>query len=47
MANSDMIVRVQADTKNYDANLAKASKTLKQFADNNLSMGGILKQSTG
>lgn len=42
-----MIVRVQADTKNYDANLAKASKTLKQFADNNLSMGGILKQSTG
>ena len=47
MANSDMLVRVQADTKNYDANLAKASKTLKQFADNNLSMGGILKQSTG
>ena len=42
-----MIVRIQADTKNYDANLAKASKTLKQFADNNLSMGGILKQSTG
>lgn len=41
-----MIVRVQADTKNYDANLAKASKTLKQFADNNLSMSGILKQST-
>ena len=46
MANSDMIVRVQADTKNYNANLAKASKTLKQFADNNLSMSGILKQST-
>ena len=46
MANSDMIVRVQADTKNYDANLAKASKTLKQFADNNLSMSGVLKQST-
>lgn len=42
-----MLVRVQADTKNYDANLAKASKTLKQFADNNLSMGGILKQSAG
>ena len=41
-----MIVRVQADTKNYDANLAKASKTLKQFADNNLSMSGVLKQST-
>lgn len=46
MANSDMLVRVKADTKNYDANLAKASKTLKQFADNNLSMGGVLRQST-
>lgn len=46
MANKDMIVRIQADTKNYDANLAKASKTLKQFADNNLSMSGVLKQST-
>lgn len=46
MANSDMLVRVMADTKNYDANLSKASKTLKQFADNNLSMSGVLKQTT-
>ena len=41
-----MIVRVQADTKNYDANLAKASKTLDQFAKSNLSMGGVVKQAT-
>ena len=46
MAKSDMLVRLQADTKNYDANLAKASRTLEQFKQNNLSLGGIMKQST-
>lgn len=46
MAKSDMIVRVQADTKNYDANLAKASKTLKQFAADNLTASGAIKQTT-
>ena len=46
MANSDMLVRVMADTKNYDANLAKASKTLDQFAKNNLTMSGVVKQAT-
>lgn len=46
MAKSDMIVRVQADTKNYDANLAKASKTLKEFAKTNLTASGIIRQTT-
>ena len=46
MANKDMIVRIQADTKNYDANLAKASRTLNQFAKDNLTMGGVLKQAS-
>ena len=41
-----MIVRIQADTKNYDANLAKASRTLNQFAKDNLTMGGVLKQAS-
>lgn len=46
MANKDMLVRIQADTKNYDANLAKASRTLNQFAKDNLTMGGVLKQAS-
>ena len=46
MANSDMLVRMKADTKNYDANIAKASRTLDQFKKNNLSLGGVIKQST-
>ena len=46
MANSDMLVRVKADTKNYDANLAKASKTLKEFAKTNLTASGIIRQTT-
>lgn len=46
MANSDVLVRVQANTKNYDANMAKASRTLAQFKKDNLSLGGVMKQST-
>ena len=41
-----MLVRMKADTKNYDANIAKASRTLDQFKKNNLSLGGVIKQST-
>lgn len=46
MANSDVLVRVQANTKNYDANMAKAARTLEQFKKDNLSLGGVMKQST-
>ena len=46
MAKSDMLVRIQADAKSYDANIAKASRTLEQFKKDNLSLGGIMKQST-
>ena len=46
MANKDMLIRVNADTKNYDAQLAKATKTLDNFKKSNLSMGGIINQST-
>lgn len=46
MANSDVLVRMKADTKNYDANIAKARRTLDQFKKENLSLGGVLKQST-
>ena len=37
---------MQADTKNYDANIAKAKRSLDQFKRDNLSLGGVLKQST-
>ena len=46
MANSDVLVRLQANTKNYDANIAKARRQLDQFKKDNLSLGGVLKQST-
>lgn len=46
MANSNMLVRVMADTKNYNANLAQASKTLSNFAKNNLTASGAVKQMT-
>ena len=46
MANSDVIVRIKADAQNYDANLAKATKTLDNFKKNNLSLGGIANQAT-
>lgn len=44
MAKSDVIVRMKADTSNYDANIAKARKQLDQFGKNNLTVGGQMKQ---
>jgi hypothetical protein len=44
MANSDFLIRAKADTKNYDANLAKAKKQLDSFVQSNMSAGGIMKQ---
>jgi len=46
MANSDMLVRIKANTDNYNAGIAKASRTLNQFKQENLTMGGIINQST-
>ena len=46
MAKSDVLVRMKADVSNYDANIAKARKTLDGFKQDNLTMGGILNQST-
>ena len=46
MANSDVLVRMKADVSNYDANIAKAKRTLEGFKQDNLTMGGILNQST-
>ena len=46
MANSDMLVRIKANTDNYNAGIAKASRTLNQFKQDNLTMGGIINQST-
>ena len=45
MANSDVLVRMKADTQNYDANIAKARRQLDQFRKDNLSLGGVMKQS--
>lgn len=46
MAKSDVLVRMKADTQNYDANIAKARRQLDQFKKDNLSMGGVLKQTS-
>ena len=46
MAKSDVLVRMNADTKNYDANIAKARRQLEAFRKDNLSMGGVLKQTS-
>ena len=46
MAKSDVLVRMKADVSNYDANIAKARKTLDGFKQDNLTVGGILNQST-
>lgn len=47
MAKSDVLVRMKADTQNYDANIAKARRQLDQFKKDNLSMGGAMKQLSG
>ena len=46
MAKGDVLVRMKADVSNYDANIAKARRTLDGFKQDNLTMGGILNQST-
>ena len=46
MAKSDVLVRMKADTQNYDANIAKARRQLDQFKKDNLSLGGVLKQTS-
>lgn len=46
MAKSEVLVRMKADTSGYDANIAKARRQLDQFKQDNLTMGGILNQST-
>jgi hypothetical protein len=38
---------MKADTSNYNANIAKARKQLQGFKEDNLTMGGIMKQTTG
>ena len=47
MAKTDMLVRMKADTSGYDANLAKARRSLDKFKKDNLSMGGVMKQLSG
>ena len=46
MANSDMLVRIKADTNNYNAGIAKARRTLDGFKQDNMTLGGIVNQST-
>ncbi|MBR2777919.1 MAG: hypothetical protein IKD75_12665 [Prevotella sp.] len=46
MAKSDVLVRMKADVSNYDANIAKARRTLEGFRQDNLTLGGIINQST-
>ena len=46
MAKGDVLVRMKADVSNYDANIAKARKTLDGFKQDNLTLGGIMNQST-
>ena len=44
MANSDVLIRMKADTQGYDANIAKARRQLQGFVKDNLSAGGAMKQ---
>ena len=46
MAKSDVLVRMKADVSNYDANIAKARRTREGFRQDNLTLGGIINQST-
>lgn len=46
MANSDMLVRIKANTDNYNAGIARASRTLNQFKQDNLTIGGVVNQLT-
>ena len=46
MAKGDVLVRMRADVSNYDANIAKARKTLDGFRQDNLTLGGIMNQTS-
>ena len=46
MAKSDVLVRMKADVNGYDAGIAKARRTLEGFKQDNLSLGGILNQTS-
>ena len=46
MAKSDVLVRMKADVSNYDANIAKARRTLESFKQDNLTLGGVINQLT-
>lgn len=46
MAKGDVLVRMKADVSNYDANIAKARRTLDGFKQDNMTLGGIINQST-
>lgn len=46
MAKGDVLVRMKADVGNYNANLAAANRTLKNFREENLSLGGVVKNMT-
>ena len=46
MAKGDVLVRMKADVSNYDANIAKARRQLDNFKKDNLSMSGVLKQTS-
>ncbi len=42
----DVIVRMKANTADYDKNMAKAKKSLEQFGEQNLTLGGVMSKST-
>ena len=46
MAKGDVLIRMKADVSNYDANIAKARRQLDNFKKDNLSMSGVLKQTS-
>lgn len=46
MSRGDVLVRMKADTSSYNAGIASANKTLAQFKQANLTMGGIISQLT-
>lgn len=47
MAKGDVLVRMKADVSGYDANIAKARRQLENFKKDNLSLGGVMKQTQG
>ena len=46
MSRGDVLVRMKADTSSYNAGIASANKTLAQFKQANLTMGGVVNQLT-